>query len=58
MATAHQIIGRRESHPTRIRGTNMEINRGDYVKLTDANGGDVGVAWEINPKNAASVEVY
>ena len=36
----------------------MEINRGDYVKLTGADGNDVGVAWEINPKNAASVEVY
>jgi hypothetical protein len=38
--------------------TNMEINRGDYVKLANAEGGVVGVAWDINPKNSASVEVY
>jgi hypothetical protein len=37
---------------------NMELNRGDYVNLTKAEAGDVGVVWEINPKNAASVEVY
>jgi hypothetical protein len=36
----------------------MELNRGDYVKLMNAQAEDVGVVWEINPKNAASVEVY
>jgi hypothetical protein len=37
---------------------NMELNRGDYVKLMRAEAGHVGVVWEINPTNAASVEVY
>ncbi len=36
----------------------MEISLEDYVKLRNAEGGDAGVAWEINHKNAASVEVY
>ena len=36
----------------------MELNRGDYVRLTNAEREEVGVVWEINPTNAASVEVY
>jgi len=36
----------------------MELNRGDYVKLTDGAAGDVGVVWEIHPKEIASTEVY
>ena len=36
----------------------MAINHGDYVKLANAEGGDVGVAWEINPQNTASIQVY
>ena len=36
----------------------MGLNRGDYVKLMIAQAEEVGVVWEINPKNAASVEVY
>jgi hypothetical protein len=36
----------------------VEFNRGDYVKLTTAVAGDVGVVWEIDPKNNASIRVY
>lgn len=36
----------------------MELNRGDYVKLTSAEAGDVGVVWELNSTNTASIEVY
>ena len=63
MATAHQIIdrviGRAESRSVMNWGeTHMAINHGDYVKLANAEGGDVGVAWEINPQNTASIQVY
>jgi hypothetical protein len=38
--------------------TNMEINHGDYVKLANAQGGEVGVAWEIEAAKTASIQVY
>jgi hypothetical protein len=38
--------------------TIVELNRGDYVKLTNAMAEDVGVVWEIDPKNNASIQVY
>ena len=58
-AAAYEIIGRIESCPsTNSEESNMELNRGDYVKLTNAEAEEVGVVWELNPKNAASVEVY
>ena len=36
----------------------MELNRGDYVRLTNAERTDVGVVWEIDPQSTASIEVY
>jgi hypothetical protein len=38
--------------------TNMEFNRGDYVKLTESAAQEVGVVWEIHPTEIASLEVY
>jgi hypothetical protein len=42
----------------RLGGRNMELNRGDYVKLTEGAAGNVGVVLEIHPKDIASTEVY
>ncbi len=36
----------------------MEFNRGDYVKLMTGAAGDVGVAWETQPQDIASIEVF
>ena len=36
----------------------MELNRGDYVKLTSGKAEDVGVVWEIEPAKTASIQVY
>src|ERR1700719_4740486 len=36
----------------------VEFHRGDYVKLTNALAEDVGVVWEIDRKNNASIKVY
>lgn len=36
----------------------MELNRGDYVKLTESPVQEVGVVWEIYPTEIASLRVY
>jgi len=36
----------------------MEFNRGDYVKLTEDAAQEVGVVWEIDPTEIASLKVY
>jgi hypothetical protein len=38
--------------------SDIELSRGDYVKLTEGAGNEVGVVWEIHPKELASVQVY
>ena len=36
----------------------MEFNRGDYVKLTEDAAQEIGVVWEIDPTEIASLKVY
>src|ERR1700730_17205555 len=38
--------------------TTVQLNRGDYVKLTNVGAADVGVVWEIDAKNNASIQGY
>jgi hypothetical protein len=52
------LNGMNEGLAVRAPKIEMEFNRGDYVKLTEGATREVGVVWEIDPTETASLKVY